>query len=71
MTVPVKLPVRIYYDEEAANWHFHVPELHIVGGGQTTRAQARRAAAEAVAFVLRGEPTAESPELEYLDIAVG
>lgn len=72
MAVLARIPVRIYYDDEARNWHFHVPELHIVGGGQATRAEARQAAAEAIAFALEAEPDAEHPdELEYLDVAVG
>ena len=51
-----KITVRVYFDDEAQNWHFHVPELHIVGGGQRTRDEAREAAAEAVAFALESEP---------------
>jgi predicted RNase H-like HicB family nuclease len=72
MSAQAKIPVRIYYDDEARNWHFHVPELHIVGGGQRTHDEARRAAAEAIAFVLESEPGAdEGEDLEYLDVAVG
>ena len=30
MAIQARIPVRIYFDDEARNWHFHVPELHIV-----------------------------------------
>ncbi len=64
--------MRIYFDEEAQNWHFHVPELHIVGGGQRTHDEARQAAAEAIAFVLESERGGEDGDpFEYLDVAVG
>ena len=67
-----RIPVRIYFDDEAQTWHFHVPELHIVGGGQRTRDQAREAAAEAIAFALESEPEPDdADQIEYLNIAVG
>jgi predicted RNase H-like HicB family nuclease len=72
MVAQARIPVRIYFDDEARNWHFHVPELHIVGGGQRTHDEARQAAAEAIAFALESEPAAEEGEqFEYLDVAVG
>lgn len=40
------------YDPEVGTWHFRVPELHIVGGGQKNLEEAIRAAAEAIAFTL-------------------
>jgi predicted RNase H-like HicB family nuclease len=72
MAFQARIPVRVYFDEEAQNWHFHVPELHIVGGGQTTHDDALKAAAEAIAFALESEPESDdgSP-FEYLDVAVG
>jgi predicted RNase H-like HicB family nuclease len=71
MSVQARIPVRIYFDDEAQNWHFEVPELHIVGGGQRTHDDARQAAAEAIAFVLEAEPKADqSDQFEYLNIAV-
>ena len=72
MAVQARVLVRIYFDDEVRNWHFHVPELHIVGGGQTTRDEARQAAAEAIAFVLESEPQSDpSGQFEYLNVAVG
>lgn len=67
-----RIPVRIYYDDEARNWHFHVPELHIVGGGQATPDEARDAAAQAIAFALESEPDGDHrDQVYYLSIAVG
>jgi hypothetical protein len=72
MAVQARIPVRIYFDDEARNWHFHVPELHIVGGGQRTHDEARQAAAAAIAFALESMPDAEDgDQFEYLDVAVG
>jgi hypothetical protein len=45
-----------YLDEEANNWHFRVPALHIIGGGTTTRADAEAQCLDAVAFALEGNP---------------
>jgi hypothetical protein len=72
MAAHARIPVRIYFDDEALNWHFSVPELHVVGGGQRTRDEAREAAAEAIAFALASEPHADqADQFEYLDVAVG
>ena len=72
MAIQARIPVRIYFDDEAQNWHFHVPELRIVGGGQRTHDEAKQAAAAAIAFVLESEPDADhGDEFEYLDVAVG
>jgi hypothetical protein len=32
----------LIWDEEAQNWHFRVPALHISGGGNPTREEAQR-----------------------------
>jgi predicted RNase H-like HicB family nuclease len=58
----MSMETRIYYDDEAHNWHFHVPDLHIVGGGQRTYDEASAAAAEAIAFTLESLPDAGSGE---------
>jgi predicted RNase H-like HicB family nuclease len=72
MAVQARVLVRIYFDDEARNWHFHVPDMHIVGGGQPTRDEARQAAAEAIAFVLESEPQPDpNGQFEYLNVAVG
>jgi predicted RNase H-like HicB family nuclease len=72
MAVQARIPVRIYSDDESQNWHFHVPELRIVGGGQRTHDEARQAAAAAIAFALESLPDADDgDQFEYLDVAVG
>lgn len=72
MAVQARIPLRIHFDDQAQNWHFHVPELHIVGGGQRTHDEARDAAAAAIAFALESMPDAgNGDQFEYLDVAVG
>jgi hypothetical protein len=50
------LRVELCYDEEASNWHYRVPALHINGGGTQTRADAERECLSAIAFALEGDP---------------
>jgi hypothetical protein len=50
------LRVELFFDEEASNWHYRVPALHINGGGAPTRADAEREAISAIAFALEGDP---------------
>jgi hypothetical protein len=72
MAIQARIPIWIYFDDEARNWHFHVPELHIVGGGQRTHDEARQAAAAAIAFTLESRPEAgQDDQFEYMDVAVG
>jgi hypothetical protein len=58
MADQVGIQVRVYFDDEAQNWNFQVPELSIVGGGQHTHDEARQAAAAAIAFALESMPSA-------------
>mgnify|MGYP001159366543 CR=1 FL=1 len=56
--------LEIKYDDEARNWYFVIPSLHIVGGGDRTREDAERHAADAIAFTrqhLAEEAAAGSP----------
>ena len=71
MSARARIPVEFYYDEELGTWHFHVHELHIVGGGQVTLDEARQAAAEAIAVALEVESDQHDGQVEYLDVAVG
>jgi predicted RNase H-like HicB family nuclease len=72
MSARARIPVEFSYEEELGTWHFHVDELRISGGGQTTLDEARQAAAEAIAFGLEGaEPRQHDGQIEYLDVAVG
>ena len=34
------LRVELFFDDEASNWHYRVPALHINGGGSPSRAAA-------------------------------
>jgi hypothetical protein len=36
------LRVELFFDEEAGNWHYRVPALHINGGGTASRKKAER-----------------------------
>jgi hypothetical protein len=46
------LRVEFFLDEEAGNWHFRVPALHINGGGAATQADAERESLAAIAFAV-------------------
>lgn len=50
------LRVELFFDEEAGNWHYRVPALHINGGGTPTREEAERDCLSAIAFALEGDP---------------
>ena len=66
------LRVELFWDEEASNWHFRVPALHINGGGAATREEAERNSLSAIAFALEGDPRDydASAEAVTLDINV-
>ena len=44
------LRVELFWDDEAGNWHYRVPALHINGGG------AEHECLSAIAFALEGDP---------------
>jgi hypothetical protein len=50
------LRVELFFDDEADNWHYRVPALHINGGGAASREDAERDCLGAVAFALEGDP---------------
>jgi hypothetical protein len=50
------LPVELFYDDEADNWHLRVPALHINGGGALTREEAKHDSLKAISFALQGDP---------------
>jgi hypothetical protein len=50
------LRVELFHDDEARNWHYRVPALHINGGGTGTREEAERDCLAAIAFALQGDP---------------
>jgi hypothetical protein len=51
------LRAEFFYDDEANNWHYRVPALHINGGGAATREDAERQCLEAISFALEGNPS--------------
>jgi hypothetical protein len=44
------LRVELVRDEEAGNWHYRVPALHINGGGAATREEAEGESLSAIAL---------------------
>jgi hypothetical protein len=66
------LRVELFWDEEAANWHYRVPALHINGGGTATREDAERESMVAIGFALEGDPRDYDPSSEAvrLDVTV-
>jgi len=51
-----ELRVELFFDDEAVNWHYRVPALHINGGGTPSREDAERECLAAVTFALEGDP---------------
>ena len=58
------LRVELFFDDEAGNWHYRVPALHINGGGTATRAEAEHECLSAIAFALEGDPEDYDPAAE-------
>jgi len=64
------LRVELFFDEEAGNWHYRVPTLHISGGGTSTREDAERKCLSAIAFALEGDPQDYDTDAESLTFDV-
>lgn len=64
------LRVELFFDEEAGNWHYRLPALHINGGGTATREDAERHALSAIAFALQGDPRDYETDAETLTLDV-
>ena len=64
------LRVELFWDEEADNWHYRVPALHINGGGAATREEAERESLSAIAFALEGDPRDYDPSSEAVTLDV-
>jgi predicted RNA binding protein YcfA (HicA-like mRNA interferase family) len=64
------LRVELLYDQEASNWHYRVPALHINGGGTPTRADAEQECLSSIAFALEGNPEDYDPAAEAITLDV-
>jgi hypothetical protein len=64
------LRVELFFDDEAGNWHYRVPALHINGGGTAFREDAECASLTAVAFALEGDPRDYDTDAETLTFDV-
>ncbi len=64
------LRVELFWDEEAGNWHYRVPALHINGGGTATREDAERESLSAIAFALEGDPGEFDPSAQSVTLDV-
>jgi hypothetical protein len=64
------LRVELFWDQEASNWHYRVPALHINGGGTATREEAEQQSLSAVAFALEGDPRDYDPLAEAVTLDV-
>jgi hypothetical protein len=64
------LRVELFFDEEADNWHYRVPALHINGGGTRAREDAERECLSAIAFALEGDPQDYDTDAETITFDV-
>ena len=64
------LRVELFHDDEARNWHYRVPALHINGGGTATREQAEQDCLAAISFVLQGDPRGYDADAEAITLDV-
>ena len=64
------LRVEMFFDEEASNWPYRVPALHINGGGTPTREEAEHECLAAIAFALEGDPRDYDTDAETVTLDV-
>jgi hypothetical protein len=64
------LRVELFFDEEAGNWHYRVPALHINGGGTSSREDAEQECLSAIAFALEGDPRDYDTDAETITFDV-
>jgi hypothetical protein len=65
-----RLRAEFFRDEEANNWHYRVPALHINGGGAATREDAERQCLDAIAFALEGDPSEYDSDAQAVALQV-
>ncbi|MGH3825319.1 MAG: hypothetical protein ACRDRA_21140 [Pseudonocardiaceae bacterium] len=66
----ITLRAEFFFDEEANNWHYRVPALHINGGGSVTREDAEQECMEAIAFALEGDPREYDSDTQAIALQV-
>jgi hypothetical protein len=64
------LRAEFFFDDEANTWHYHVPALHINGGGTATREDAQRECMDAIAFALEGDPSEYDSDTQAIALEV-
>jgi hypothetical protein len=64
------LSTPLFFDEEAGNWHYRGPALHINGSRTSTRQDAERDCLSAIAFALEGAPLDYDTDAETLTFDV-
>jgi len=60
----------LFHDDEAGNWHYRVPALHINGGGTATREEAEQDCLAAINFALHGDPRDYDTDAETITLDV-
>lgn len=66
------LQAELFHDDEARNWHYRVPDLHINGGGTATRAEAEQECRAAIAFArLDLGDVGADPETIRFELSIG
>jgi hypothetical protein len=64
------LRIELFFDDEAGNWHYRVPALHVNGGGLPSGQDAERDCLAAIAFALEGNPADYDATAEALTLDV-
>ena len=61
------LRVELFHDDEAGNWHYRVPALHINGGGTATREEAEQDCLVTINFDVITETITETSNNTNID----
>ncbi|MGH3721104.1 MAG: hypothetical protein ACRDRI_20100 [Pseudonocardiaceae bacterium] len=64
------LRAEFFFDDEADDWHYRVPALHINGGGTATREDAHRECMDAISFALEGDPSKYDSDAQAIALEV-
>ncbi len=65
----ITLRVESCFNDEACNWHYRVPALHIIGGG-TASTKTPSVTVDAISFVLQVDPNDCDCDAVALDVSV-